>query len=75
MVSNSDADGVALSPDCANVIGAKQSKPAPAIAIRVEVNLVIFAAFMFQANPVLSLFPEACFSSANLSPAVYHAKQ
>jgi hypothetical protein len=75
MLSDSDADGVAPSSDCANVIGAKQSKPAPAIAIRVDANLVIFAAFMFQANPVLSLFPEACLSSAKLSPAVYHAKQ
>jgi hypothetical protein len=48
MMTDSDADGVAPSPDCANVIGAIQSDAAPTTAIMVVANRGISAAFMLK---------------------------
>jgi hypothetical protein len=48
MMTESDADSVAPSPDCANVIGAIQSDATPTTAIMVVANRGISAAFMLK---------------------------
>jgi hypothetical protein len=55
MLSDSDADGAAPSPDCANVIGAILSDAAPTTAIMVVANRGIFAALMLKQTGPWSL--------------------